>query len=269
MTFITSPANQLVKDLVALKKAAKRKKKDLIIVDGEREVAAACASGWPVEKLFICEKLFKKGGVAGRYFGLSESQLVSVTAEIFHKISYKDNPDGFLATIKPREIDINEVKLSNNPLIIVLEAVEKPGNIGAIIRTAAATGVDLIIINSSQTDLYNPNVIRASEGEIFSQKLVKMSVSETVLWLRTNNIRSFGALTDGSTDYTKADLSSKAAIVLGSEADGLSSEWRREVDERIKIPMAGKIDSLNVSVATAVITFEALRQRKKGEKKRV
>lgn len=265
MHIITSATNQLIKDLVLLKKAAKRKKKDLIIVDGQREVAAAIGAGWQIEKLFICEKLLKKSQQRERFFGLSQNQLIYTTEDIFYKISFKEKPDGLLATFRPQELDINKLKLSSNPLIIVLESVEKPGNIGAIIRTVAAASVDLIIINSNQTDVYNPNVIRASEGEIFTQKLVKMSAPETIAWLRKNKIRSFGALTDGSKDYIKADLSSPAAIVLGSEASGLSVEWRREVDERIQIPMAGKIDSLNVSVAAAVIVFEALRQRRVSE----
>ena len=262
MQIITSTANQAVKDLVKLRKTAKRKEKDLVLVDGQREVVVAIGAGWVVERLFVCEKILKKTKNFQVYLKDNEVKLTLVSEEVFQKISLKEKPDGVLATFFPKHQDISSLVLPERPLVIILESVEKPGNIGAIIRTAAAAGVHLIIINSNQTDIYNPNTIRSSEGEVFTQKIVKMSAQDTVLWLKKNKIKPFGAIVDGAKDYTKTDLSGPVALVLGSEASGLSTFWRNEVKEKIRIPMAGKIDSLNVSVAAAVIAFESLRQRR-------
>jgi TrmH family RNA methyltransferase len=160
-------------------------------------------------------------------------------------------------------IGLDKIKLSNNPLLVILEAVEKPGNLGAIIRTSYAAGVDAIIINDNQTDIYNPNVIRASEGFIFNKPIVIASVEETADWLRNNKILSYAAATTGKNNYTKEKLSEPAAIILGSEAYGLSDKWLKRADKLIKIPMEKGIDSLNVSVSGAIIIYEALRQREK------
>ena len=146
-------------------------------------------------------------------------------------------------------------------MIIVLENIEKPGNLGAIIRTAYAAGATAIIINDNQTDIYNPNVIRASEGYVFKEKIVSASVKETIKWLKENKIKSYGAATSGKLVYTKVDLREPLAIILGSEADGLSREWLKAANELVKIPMQKGMDSLNVSVSAAILVFEALRQR--------
>jgi TrmH family RNA methyltransferase len=218
----------------------------------------AIEADWEIKTLFYCPEL---AGAINNFFGLTEDKIIEVPKKILGKISYKEKPDGFLAVALAKDKELEKVKLSQNPLVIILEAVEKPGNLGAIIRTAYAAGVDAIIINDSQTDIYNPNVIRASEGYVFKQNLVKASREETIGWLKKNKIKTFAAATDGSEEYTKTDLTGSTAVVLGSEADGLSQKWLGAADVRIKIPMRAGMDSLNVSVAAAVILFEAKRQR--------
>lgn len=264
---ISSLSNSIIKETARLKKAGERKEQGLVLIDGAREIELAVKSGWEITALFYCPALIKRvriksaSGAGGKFFGLASQKIIEITATVFNKICYKEKPDGFLATARPRETSLSDIKLGKSPLIVILEAVEKPGNLGAILRTAYAVGADAVIINNSQTDIYNPNVIRASEGYVFREKIVKASISETVKWLKEKKIKSFAAATSGPKNYTKVNLRGPAAIVLGSEADGLSEEWLKAADELIKISMPVGMDSLNVSVATAVILFEALRQR--------
>lgn len=263
MKIINSLSKVIIKDLVKLKKTGERKERGLIIVDGWREINLAIKFGWEVVSAFYCPGLDRGGkGALDQFFFWGKTEITEVPKEVFMKICYKDKPDGFLATIKSRADSLKNIKLIKGLPVVVLENIEKPGNLGAIIRTAAAVGVAAIIINDNQTDIYNPNVIRASEGHIFSQTLVKASVKETLEWLKVNKIKSFGAATSGAKEYTKVDLSGPVAIVLGSEANGLSSEWLESANQLIKIPMLPGIDSLNVSVSAAVILFEALRQKR-------
>ncbi|MFA7088019.1 MAG: RNA methyltransferase [Patescibacteria group bacterium] len=261
MKIISSSNNQLLKDIVKLRKASERKKRGLIIIDGAREIASAAKSGIIIESLFYCSD-FVKNGECGDFFGLAEEKIIELTKDGFEKISCKENPDGFLAVAQPRKLLLKDIDLGSTPLLIILEGVEKPGNLGAIIRTAYAAGATAVIVNDSQTDIYNPNVIRASEGLIFMEPVVSASFDETKKWLKTNKIRSFGAATSAKKEYDNVSFIKPTAIVLGSEADGLSEEWLKGSDSLIKIPMKKGIDSLNVSVSAAVIVFEALRQRK-------
>lgn len=261
MNLINSLNNQKIKDLVKLQKASERKAQQLIIIDGAREIGLAKKSGVELVELFYCPALVKKE--VKDFFGLDHEKITEITEAVFKKICYKENPDGYFALVKMKLIGLDKIKLSSNPLLVILEAVEKPGNLGAIIRTAYAAGVDAIIINDSQTDIYNPNVIRASEGFIFNKPIITASVEETADWLRSNKILSYAAATTGKNNYTKEKLSKPAAIILGSEAYGLSDKWLKRADKLIKIPMEKGIDSLNVSVSGAIIIYEALRQREK------
>jgi len=263
MHTITSPANQIIKDLLRLKKSGNRRDLGLVLVDGEREIEVAIKSGWEIDRLYFCQELAGKE----EFLGVNDNIIISVPTAIFQKISYKENPDGYLAVFKLKQDKGVMPDSSGNPLFIVLENVEKPGNIGAIIRTAAAVGARGIIINDNQTDIYNPNVIRSSEGEVFSQTIVVRSRLETVSWLKKSGIVCLAAATNASKNYTDLDLSGPIAVILGSEAEGLSQEWQDEADFKIKIPMSGNIDSLNVSVAAAVISFEAKRQRENKQDK--
>lgn len=265
MLTITSSDNKIIKETVRLQKASARKERGEMLIDGAREISLAVKSGLDIRSLFYCAELAAPetaDAAIKNFFGLPTEKIISVSAEAFRKICYKENPDGFLAVAAVKTASLADIKLDKEPLIIILESVEKPGNLGAILRTAYAAGVSAIIINDGQTDIYNPNVIRASEGYVFAEKVVAASVEETVKWLKENKIRSFAAATSASKNYMEAKLDIPAAIVLGSEAEGLSMKWFKAVDEKIKIPMTKGMDSLNVSVSAAIILFEALRQRK-------
>lgn len=259
MNLINSLNNQRVKDLVKLKKASERRDKQLIIIDGAREIELAKKTGINILELFYCPALIKKE--VKDFFGFDREKITEVSEAVFQKICYKENPDGYFAVAKTTPIKLSEIKLSDTPLIIVLEAVEKPGNLGAILRTAYAVNVDAIIINDSQTDIYNPNVIRASEGFVFKKPIVVASVEETATWLRSNKILSYAAATTGKNNYTKEKMNLPLAIIFGSEADGLSDKWLKKADKLVKIPMEKGIDSLNVSVSAAILLYEALKQR--------
>lgn len=187
--------------------------------------------------------------------------LFEVSESVFEKLAYRESSDGILALAKPRPHSLSDLVLPENPFIIVLEAVEKPGNLGAILRTADAAKADAVIICDPLTDLYNPNVIRSSVGCLFTVQVGISDNMEALSYLKQKNIETFAAELTSSKWYQDIDFTSPSAIVMGTEADGLTSFWLDNADQRIKIPMRGAIDSLNVSVSTAVITFEAMRQR--------
>ena len=261
MASISSLSNPNIKELMHLKKNSERKKQGLFVIDGAREIGLALAAGWEISSLFYCPTLVEDGGDKISALDLGREKIVEVSENVFRKICYKENPDGFLATAKSKKISLGGLVLNDKPLVVILERVEKPGNLGAILRTAYAVGAAAVVVNDNQTDIYNPNVIRASEGMIFTQKVVGASIPETVKWLKDNKIKSFAAATTGSKKYTSMDFTGPVAVVLGSEADGLTPQWLAAADKLIKIPMRHGIDSLNVSVSAAVILFEALRQR--------
>ena len=256
---ITSLANQTIKDAAALKKSGERKQRGLIIIDGLREIKMALRAKIEIEALFYCLEL--KTEETEIFNLIAPEKRIEVSEAVFKKICYKENPDGFLVVAKPKEKGLADLKLSDAPLVVVLENVEKPGNLGGIIRTAYAAGVEAIIVNNNQTDIYNPNVIRASEGFVFIENIISATVGETIAYLKKNKIKSFGAATTSSKNYAAINMKEGTAIILGSEADGLSEEWLKKADQLVKIPMQVGIDSLNVSVAAAVIIYEAVRQR--------
>jgi RNA methyltransferase, TrmH family len=259
---ITSQHNPEIKNVLALKKSSTRKKEAKFFVDGQREIEIALKSGLIVEKLFFCSELVKKDtGLIERVGG---GKVLGVSTEIFNKISYKENPDGFVAVFKEKKESLNKVSFSKNPIVVILESVEKPGNLGAIIRTSYAAGVDLIILNDNQTDIYNPNVIRASEGAVFLLPIINESKENTLKWLKLHQIIPLATtISQEAVSYYEYDFLSQFALILGSEAKGLSDFWLKNSQENITIPMLNTIDSLNVSVAYGIIIFEALRQRHK------
>jgi len=255
---ITSTANKTIKEVVSLKKSGERKKRGLILIDGHREIEMALRAQTEIISLFYCLDFIDQE--TSLFNEIEAEKRIEVSEPVFRKMCYKENPDGFLAVAEPRKIELQDLELNDSVLVAVLEKVEKPGNLGGIIRTAYAAGADAVIINDAQTDIYNPNVIRASEGYVFKEKIVEASVSDTVVWLKKNMIKSFGAATTGNQYYTDADLGKRAAIIVGSEADGLSDEWLKSADQLVKIPMTPGVDSLNVSVSAAIIIYEAKRQ---------
>jgi RNA methyltransferase, TrmH family len=254
---ITSPQNEFIKNIVKLRQTRERKLQGRILIEGIREIILAIAGKIEFEKILFCQDY---GYTDEKILKLADGNLVTVNKKVFNKISARENPDGFLAIAKPRNLTLQNIKLSKNPLIIILENVEKPGNLGAIARTADAAEADAIIVGSN-TDIYNPNAIRASQGTIFTNQIAAVDPVETIKWLKEKNIKIFSTTPRAKIEYTKADYKKPSAIALGAEDKGLSDIWLNDGVEKIKIDMKGKIDSLNVSVTAAVIMFEAMRQR--------
>lgn len=253
---IISSHNDRISNIVKLSKPRERSKQGLFIIEGERELELALQKNCQIQELFYAPDLAPTNKFASRLLPTTE-----VSAEVFKKIAYKEKPDGYLAIAKLEKKTLKDIKLSANPLVIILETIEKPGNLGAILRTAYAAKVDAVIITDPQTDIYNPNVIRASMGHLFTNQVALASIAETRKWLDKNKIKSYGAATKAKTPYYKANFKKPSAIVMGTEASSLSPEWIKNLDHEIKIPMQSGIDSLNVSVSTAIITYEAQRQR--------
>lgn len=253
---IESTDNQKIKNVVNLRESSgERKKQNLFLIEGYREISLALKARIEIENLFYCSEYTKQELI------IDKEKTIEVAKKVFDKISYRENPDGFLAVAKVREVKLKNLQLSTRPLIVILEAVEKPGNLGAILRTADAAGVDAVIINDPKTDVYNPNVIRASQGTIFTVPTVLSSVNETVEFCKKHGIKMFATTPAAKKQYTEVNYNSGCAIIMGAEDQGLSNQWLAAVEEKIKIKMRGKIDSLNVSVSTAIVLFEALRQK--------
>jgi TrmH family RNA methyltransferase len=252
---ITSLQNSKIKNIVALRdKSRERNKQKLFPVEGKREINMAVAGGYEIESLFVCPEL-------GERIVFSANRIYEVNRKVFEKIAYREDSDGLLALIKMKYISLHDIKISCNPFIIILESVEKPGNLGAILRTADAANVDAVIVCDPKSDFFNPNVIRSSLGCVFTVNTLTCSSEEVCEWLKKNNITVYAAELESSQWYYNEDYTGGSAIVMGTESTGLSDFWINRADKRIKIPMKGKVDSLNVSVSTAIITFEAIRQR--------
>lgn len=256
---ITSTQNPKIKNLLALEKPRERRKQCLFVIEGKKEIGMALEAGYKIGNLFFCEELISRQELEA--LGASDKLLIPVSKEVFDKIAVRENSGGVLAVAEQKTHRLEEVTLSANPLVLILESVEKPGNLGAILRTADAAGVDAVIICDTQTDFYNPNVIRSSIGCIFTTRTASASSEDTITWLRKRNISIYCTYLKASQPYHLIDFRKPAAIVMGTESTGLSDTWVRASDANIIIPMQGVIDSMNVSTAAAVVVFEARRQR--------
>lgn len=258
---ITSLQNPRIKQVVLLQQKSKERiKNNLIVIEGCREIRWAIEADFKARAVFYCPELLNNESRELFNFFSTDIQ-TEVSREVFGKIAYREGSDGLVLLATAIKLTLDELILSDNPLIIVLEAVEKPGNLGAILRMADAAKVDAILICDQLTDIFNPNVIRSSIGCVFTQQVVTCTTEEAIAWLKMKRIRSFAAALTAKQYYHQVDLTVPSAIVMGTEADGLTDKWLNAVDEEIIIPMLGKHDSLNVAMATAIITFEALRQR--------
>lgn len=261
MEKITSLQNTRIKNIAKLSKAKERKAQNLFILEGARELTLALSAGYEIDSVFVCRELFTKTDYPRVLDNVNDNIKFEVSEQVFEKVAYRESSDGLIALMKPKGHDLSDLNLNENPFIIILEAVEKPGNLGAILRTADAAKVDAVIVCDPQTDVYNPNAIRSGVGCIFTVPIAVCSSAEALNWLKEQGITAYAAELQASEWYQDVDYTSPSAIVMGTEADGLTDFWLNNADKRIKIPMRGKIDSLNVSVSTAVITFEAMRQR--------
>ncbi|MDD5527950.1 MAG: RNA methyltransferase [Patescibacteria group bacterium] len=258
--FIDSINNAKVKNILKLQKPGERRKQGVVLVEGYKEIIAALKAGLNLVEIFYCATY---GGENPSFFGVDKDKklIANVSKEVFEKITYREKPDGYIAIFLAKKLALADIKLSPAPLILVVEGAEKPGNFGAILRTADAAGVDAVIVNDAQLDIYHPNAIRASIGSAFDKQIVIATREETVAWLAANNITTYATSKRAEKKYTDFDFNGGAAFILGAEHSGLSEEWKEAADEFITIPMTGVVDSLNLSACAAILLFEAVRQR--------
>lgn len=260
MKVINSIQNPLVKSLVLLQEKSKsRKQSGTFLIEGKREITLAIKGGFAVETILFVSSIVSKD--IWNELQIHSVELIEISKEVYQKLAYRDTTEGILAIAKTKSFALSDLKLSKNPLILVAEAPEKPGNIGAMLRTADAANIDAMIICNPKTDMYNPNIVRSSVGCIFTNQIATGTTSEIISYLKANNINFYCATLQNSTSYHTQDYTQPTALVVGTEATGLTEEWRNQATQNIIIPMEGEIDSMNVSVAAAILIFEAKRQR--------
>lgn len=266
---ISSLQNELIKSIVQLQeKSRTRKKQGSFIIEGQREIKLALEGSYRLKQLLFCEDIISieevnQMLVSGTY---EPPTLIKISIQVYQKIAHRKSTEGVVAVAESKSLFLKDLKLKNNCLILIAEASEKPGNIGALLRTADAANLDAVIIANPKTDFYNPNIIRSSVGCIFTNQIAHGSTSDILDWLKQRQINIYTAALDPrSLPYHQMDYTKSSAIVVGTEATGLSNQWLENANQNIIIPMQGKIDSLNVSVSAAIIIFEAERQRNFGE----
>ena len=258
--YISSNQNTLIRQLVSLtEKSRERKKSGLFVIEGVREISLAQKGGYTIKQLLFCAEIFTE---TPTLYASETTEIVQISVEVYQKLAYRTTTEGIMAVAETKDHDVNSVVLSNeNPLILVAEAPEKPGNIGALLRTADAANVDAVIIANPKTDLYNPNIIRSSVGCLFTNLVITGTTQESIEFLKKQGIQIFSATLQDSEPYHTCNFSKSTAIAVGTEATGLSLPWREQSTKNIIIPMQGEIDSMNVSVAAGILIFEAKRQR--------
>ena len=251
---LSSAQNPKLKRLIALReKSRMRRDEGVFVVEGRRELERCIASGFEVESVFVCPEIAGEDTCCARVFHL--------TKELYARAACREGTEGILAIVKSRQLSLDDLKPGKAPLIMVLESVEKPGNLGAVLRSADAAGADAVIVCDPLTDLWNPNLIRASVGAVFTVPVVCCSSEEAIGWLKGHGIRILTAQLQDSSLYYDCAMTGPIALVMGTEATGLTDIWRRAADSHIRIPMLGVEDSLNVSVSAAILLYEAVRQR--------
>ncbi|HLV14963.1 MAG TPA: RNA methyltransferase [Xanthomarina sp.] len=258
---ITSSQNAYIKELFQLKeKSRARKKSGLFLIEGAREISLAIKGDYSIDTILFFPDLFSEEQLNNLI--TSQRNTIEISKEVYQKLAYRDTTEGIIAVAKAKDFLLKNLRFkSKNPLILVAEAPEKPGNIGALLRTADAANVDAVIIANPKTDLYNPNIIRSSVGCVFTNQIGTGTTEEIIEFLNSNNIDIYSAILQESVNYHEQDYAKASAIVVGTEANGLSNAWRKASKQNIKIPMQGEIDSMNVSVAAGILIFEAKRQR--------
>jgi TrmH family RNA methyltransferase len=261
MKEITSIQNSYIKNLLKLQeKARERKKQGLFLIEGKREISLAIASQYEFDTILYLEDFISENEILHLFN--SNVNRIKISKDIYQKLAYRDSTEGIIAVTKSKNFSLqNIIFKNNNPLILVAEGIEKPGNIGAILRTADAANVDAVFIANPKSDLYNSNIIRSSVGCVFTNQIAIATSEEMIAFLKEKNINIFIATLQNSNEYHKENYTKSAAIVVGTEANGVTEIWRENDAQNINIPMQGKIDSMNVSVAAAIVIFEAKRQR--------
>ncbi len=260
---ITSRQNPHVKEVVRLRSGRERRQSGRFVIDGGREIARAIDAGIVPIEAFVCDELCSSAESRQAVDAVksTSAEVFRVSADVFAKLAFGDRQDGIVVVAETPRRTLEHLKLGDRPIVAVLEGIEKPGNVGAILRSADAAGVDAIIVADGRTDLYNPNTIRASLGTVFRTNICETTTAGTIDWLRRRQIPALAARPDAHQLYTETDMRGGAAIILGSEAAGLSDAWNAADITPIRLPMHGIADSLNVSTTAAVLFYEALRQR--------
>ena len=258
---ITSSQNPFIRQLILLKdKSRERKKSGLFLIEGKREITLAIKGGYKLETILYYPELFSEEQTKN----LTHQQIdfIEVSKEVYQKLAYRETTEGVIAIAKTKDISINSIVFkTKNPLILIVEAPEKPGNIGALLRTADAANVDAVIIANPKTDHYNPNIIRSSVGCVFTNQIAIGSTHDIIDYLKEHSINIYCAALNASVNYNTQNYTNPTAIVVGTEATGLTNVWLENATQNIIIPMQGEIDSMNVSVAAGILIFEAKRQR--------
>jgi TrmH family RNA methyltransferase len=259
MKQISSVQNPFIKSLVLLQEKAKaRKQTGTFLMEGQREISIAIKGGYQIETVLFVPEICTEKETSQL---APTAELIEINKEVFQKLAYRDTTEGILAVAKTKSTLLSDLQLSENPLILVAEAPEKPGNIGALLRTADAAHLDAVIIANPKSDLYNPNIVRSSVGCLFTNQIATGTTAEIIAFLKEKNIAMYCATLQNSNGYHLENYTTPTALVVGTEATGLTQEWRDAATQNIIIPMQGEIDSMNVSVAAAILIFEAKRQR--------
>ena len=276
---ITSAQNPKIKNLLLLQEKSKaRREQGLFVVEGRRELEHCLEAGFTIRTLFVCPSIFGDIDSAENYFLCSSpknqfstnsrtndvesgASIIEIPEALYRKVAYRESTEGIIAEVEYKSLKLEDLQLPENPLVMVLESVEKPGNLGAVLRSADAAGVDAVIFCDPLTDLYNPNLIRASIGAVFTVPTVLASSQEAIAFLQERGIQILTAQLQDSSLYYDVDMRRGTALVMGTEATGLTDVWRKAASAHIRIPMLGRLDSLNVSVSAAILLFEAVRQR--------
>ncbi|MBE6251462.1 MAG: RNA methyltransferase [Bacteroidales bacterium] len=268
---ITSPQNPKVRLMLELQEKSKaRRREGLFVVEGLRELLHCVEAGYEVHSLFVCMDILSREALAQiEEACCGKCPVFEIPGQIYEKVAYRGSTEGVIAELKCKSHTLQTLHAGENPLVVVLESVEKPGNLGAVLRSADAAGVDAVIICDPLTDLYNPNLIRSSIGGIFTVQTAAATSQEAIGWLKDRGIKIYTAQLQDSEWYYDTDMTGGTAIVMGTEATGLTDVWREAADAHIKIPMLGKLDSLNVSVSAAILMYEAVRQRNASDTKNV
>lgn len=270
-TILSSTQNPRIKQTLELRGRSERDTSGLFIIEGYRETLRALEGGQKIEELFYCPSLF---------LGVNETTLIArlqktgtrlfeCNEKVFHKLSYRDRPDGLLAVALQHHLNLDDLQKiiasKSNPFLVVAEAIEKPGNLGTILRSSDAVGADGVLICDRCTDIFNPNVVRASVGTLFTIPVVEAEGLKTLAWLKKQKIQILAATPHATVEYTSVDMRGPLAIAVGTEQLGLSKLWMEEADLQVRIPMLGVADSLNVAMATTLLLYEALRQRNQSK----
>lgn len=260
--FISSAQNPLVKKILQLKeKSRERKKTGLFVVEGQRELELAQKGGYVLQTLLYCPELMGPSYIEA-FTKTSDQEIIQVSENVYGKIAHRGTTEGIMGLMRSKDHTLaNIVFKDETPLVLVAEATEKPGNIGALLRTADAAAVDAVLIANPKSDLYSPNIIRSSVGCLFTNQIGVGTTDEIIDFLQTNQIKIYCAALTASKNYVECDFKAASALVMGTEATGLTEKWLQNSDQNIIIPMQGEIDSMNVSVSAAILIFEAKRQR--------